>query len=135
MKLLLYIIALVICEAIAKCIIQYAEINKNIYFIPFAIFFYSLLVYFLYLSYKLKKLGIITVLAESFGIILMLVIGRVIFKEQITHNEYIGILFILSGILIIQIKHIINIKWIEDNVKLIENNVSKYNFFRNVNKN
>jgi hypothetical protein len=78
-----------------------------------------------------KKLGIINSLVGGLGIIFVILIGRLFFNEKITHNEYIGIFLIILGILIIQTKHIINVKWIEDNVKIIENNVSKYNFFRN----
>jgi multidrug transporter EmrE-like cation transporter len=111
--------------------VQYSVIKEKKYFALTALLFYTVSIYFLFLSYKYKKLGIINSLVGGLGIIFVILIGRLFFNEKITHNEYIGIFFILIGILIIQTKHIINIKWIEDNVKLIENNVSKYNFFRN----
>jgi len=89
------------CEAMAQTCIRYYNITKKILLLLCALFFYGLVVFLLYKSYKYKGVGLINVLWSGMSIIIMLSIGIIIFKEEIHLHDMTGILLIVIGMLLI----------------------------------
>lgn len=100
----LYYLIIVIAEAFAQSIIEYVHHNKNYYLLLIALVFYAILALFLLVAYRYKSIGITNSICGGMGIIVMILISRFIFNDKITLHDYIGILLILMGILLIEYK-------------------------------
>lgn len=58
---------------------------------------------FLYVAYSYKGVGIVNALWSGLSILAMVAIGTLVFKEKIKAKEWIGILFILVGLVTLNI--------------------------------
>lgn len=109
MSELYIIIVLVSCfEALAQSSVYYANKSKNKIYIVLGLFFYAMVCFLVYHAYDYKGVGIVNAIWSAIDIVLLLVIGAVIFKENISLQEYVGIVFIIVGILLTNGKSIIN---------------------------
>ena len=93
------IILLVACfEALAQtCIYQSKVTNNKMYFIM-GIFFYVLVSFSVYQAYYYKGVGVVNAIWSAIDIVLLLLVGHLLFNEQISVKEYIGLFLILVGI-------------------------------------
>lgn len=58
--------------------------------------------YGLYVSYQYRGVGIVNALWSSLSIVLMLLIGRLFFKEHLSGQQWFGIALLIAGILVIE---------------------------------
>jgi multidrug transporter EmrE-like cation transporter len=100
----IYVIIIVLSEAAAQSVVQYSEINNTYKYMFLSIIFYMILAFSLFKSYKYKKIGIVNSICGGIGVILMILIGKIFFNEKLNYNDYIGIILIILGILIIEQK-------------------------------
>lgn len=91
-------------EAIAQTCIGYYKLYKTIYLLLLALFFYAIVVFLLYKSYKYKGIGLVNVLWSGMSIIIMLTTGVIIFKEELHVHDIIGIILIVIGMYLIYLK-------------------------------
>lgn len=90
-------------ESFAQSAIQWAHRNDSKWHLLIAIACYSVVSVFLYVAYNYKGVGMVNVLWSGMSILLMLTIGYFIFDEKISKLEWLGIVFILIGMMIINI--------------------------------
>ncbi len=99
-NLYLIILLVAILEAFAQSSIYYANVsNNNLYFI-LGILFYIGVSFAVYTAYNYKGVGMVNAIWSAIDIVLLLIVGVVLFKEQISVQEYIGIAFIIIGIIL-----------------------------------
>jgi multidrug transporter EmrE-like cation transporter len=98
----LYILVLLISmfEAFAQSIIHYAHYYKKKFYIIYGIILYIIIAFLIYKAYNYKGIGMVNAIWSGFSIIFMIIIGTYLFNEKILLNEYIGIFFIIIGVLI-----------------------------------
>jgi multidrug transporter EmrE-like cation transporter len=95
------IIFLVSCfEALAQSCIYYSHYTKNNIYLVLAIGFYICVCFTVYTAYNYKGIGMVNALWSAIDIVLLLIVGVLIFNEKLSKNEYIGILFIIIGIIL-----------------------------------
>lgn len=104
MHLVIIIVGIVICEAIAQYHIKlYNEIPEKYYYIM-GLGFYGIIVYLLNEAYNKTTMGTAKVLWAGMSSITILLIGRLFFGEKIETNEWVGMMLILLGVAITQMK-------------------------------
>jgi multidrug transporter EmrE-like cation transporter len=95
-----FIILLVSCfEALAQTCIYYSHLTKNYVYLILAIGFYICVCFTVYAAYNYKGIGMVNALWSAIDIVLLLLVGVLVFKENISAQEYLGILFIIIGII------------------------------------
>lgn len=105
--LLIIVFLIALMEAIAQYFIRkYHDIPYFIYY-SLGVLFYGIVTYLLNLSYDYSTMGMTQVLWSGFSVISILFVGSFFFGETIEMNEWVGILFILSGVGITQIKNFV----------------------------
>lgn len=93
------IILLVAClEALAQSTIYYSNVSKNYLYLIVGIALYVCVAFAIYNAYDYKGVGMVNAIWSAISIILLVMIGIMVFKEKITIQEYVGILFIIMGI-------------------------------------
>ena len=113
---IILILMIVLSESIGQYFIKkYNQIPKPIYYI-YGIFFYLIVIFILSKVYSNSPLGIVQLLWSGLSVLSVLIIGHFIFGEEITSNEWIGIILIISGIVITQIKTNIEL-WLSNGIK------------------
>tara|TARA_B100000575_G_scaffold191104_1_gene154195 strand:- start:23697 stop:24077 length:381 start_codon:yes stop_codon:yes gene_type:complete len=104
MHLVIIIVGIVICEAIAQYHIKlYNEIPEKYYYLM-GLGFYGIIVYLLNEAYNKTTMGTAKVLWAGMSSITILLIGRLFFGEKIDTNEWVGMMLILLGVAITQMK-------------------------------
>ena len=104
MHLVIIIVGIVICEAIAQYHIKlYNEIPEKYYYLM-GLGFYGIIVYLLNEAYNKTTMGTAKVLCAGLSSITILLIGRLFFGEKIDTNEWVGMMLILLGVAITQMK-------------------------------
>jgi multidrug transporter EmrE-like cation transporter len=104
MHLVIIIVGIVICEAIAQYHIKlYNEIPEKYYYLM-GLGFYGIIVYLLNEAYNKTTIGTVKVLWAGMSSITILLIGRLFFGEKIETNEWVGMMLILLGVAITQMK-------------------------------
>jgi len=104
MHLVIIIVAIVICEAIAQYHIKlYNEIPEKYYYLM-GLGFYGIIVYLLNEAYSKTTMGTAKVLWAGLSSITILLIGRLFFGEKVETNEWVGMMLILLGVAITQMK-------------------------------
>tara|TARA_B100000902_G_scaffold384718_1_gene425204 strand:- start:1108 stop:1488 length:381 start_codon:yes stop_codon:yes gene_type:complete len=104
MHLVIIIVGIVICEAIAQYHIKlYNEIPEKYYYLM-GLGFYGIIVYLLNEAYNKTTMGTAKVLWAGMSSITILLIGRLFFGEKIETNEWVGMMLILLGVAITQMK-------------------------------
>ena len=105
--LYLIILGIVIMEAIAQYFIKkYNEIPSPIYYI-LGVIFYAGVAYLLNSSYNYSSMGMSQMLWSGMSVVAILLVGSLFFGEKIEMNEWIGMLFIMAGLIITQIKNFV----------------------------
>lgn len=100
--LLIAILFVALFEAVGQTCIKLAHMYNKLYMI-LAIISYAIVSFFLYVSYNYKGVGIVNALWSGLSIILMITIGLLFFKEKIGKREWLGIILIISGLLLINL--------------------------------
>ena len=104
MHLVIIIVGIVICEAIAQYHIKlYNEIPEKYYYLM-GLGFYGIIVYLLNEAYNKTTMGTAKVLWAGMSSITILLVGRLFFGEKIETNEWVGMMLILLGVAITQMK-------------------------------
>lgn len=105
--LLPIILMIAITEGVAQYFIKkYHEIPHNMYYV-LGVSFYAIVAFLLHKSYSYSTMGMSQILWSGMSVIVVMTIGSFVFGETIEINELLGVLFILSGIAITQIKHFV----------------------------
>lgn len=65
-----------------------------------AVVFYALVCYLLVLSYQYKGMGIVNVLWSGMSVLLMVSVGLLFYKEELSSNEISGIILIIIGMIL-----------------------------------
>lgn len=100
--LLLLIVLISICELIGQSCLKYLHINSEEYhYFLYAVIFYGFVCFLLLQSYKYKGMGIINVLWSGISILVIIFASVMMFNEQITLYDKIGILFVIIGMFLI----------------------------------
>ncbi len=97
--LLILIILIYVCELLGQSCLKYFGSNRNkphYYFL--ALLFYSIVCYLLVMSYQYKGIGIVNIIWSGVSVLVVLTGGYLMFGEEITNMDKIGVLLILSGI-------------------------------------
>jgi len=104
MHLVIIIVSIVICEAFAQYYIKlYNEIPlKHYYFMGLG--FYGVIVYLLNNAYDHTTMGTVKILWAGLSCISILLVGRFFFGERVDGNEWVGMMLILLGVAITQMK-------------------------------
>jgi len=104
-KMWLYLITVIILEAIAMSILEYSANNGNNYYI-IGILMYSLIAYLFYQVLIIEHLAISNALWNVSAIILVTFIGVFYFKEKIDIYGKIGILFAILSVSLMEFKNL-----------------------------
>jgi small multidrug resistance pump len=97
------IVMVAVLEAFAQSSVQLAHQTKAYYHILVAVVAYALVCVFLIEAYKYKGAGLVNVLWSGITMVLMIAIGHFVFNEHISTLEWLGISFIIVGIMIVNI--------------------------------
>jgi multidrug transporter EmrE-like cation transporter len=115
--LLLIIVLISICELIGQSCLKYLNIHDAQYhYYLFGVFAYALVCWLLLQSYNYKGMGMVNVLWSGMSILVILTASIIMFNEQLTLYDKIGIVLILLGMFLVLI---------EDNQNLVEKFISK----------
>lgn len=100
----LLIVCVVFFEGVAQYHIKKSRITKNSLYILVSIFAYSIVCLLLKRCYEFNGIGITNLTWSVISIISMLTIGVIMFNEEITRYDMLGVIFCLSGMYLIFIK-------------------------------
>lgn len=95
------VIFVCIFETLAQTSVKWAHDKKNVLLVSISVLCYAAVSAFLYKAYAYKGIGMVNVMWSGMSILLMLSIGYFIFGERISYSEWIGVLLISLGIVII----------------------------------
>ena len=99
------IFIIIIMISLSECVGQsclkklFREPNKKHLFIV-AVIFYTIVCYLLVLSYRYKGMGIVNVLWSGMSVLLMVSVGLLFYKEELSLNETMGIVLIIIGMIL-----------------------------------
>ena len=71
------------------------------------IIFYALVAFLLNTSYNYSSMGMSQMLWSGMSVVAILLVGSFFFGETIEKNEWIGMIFIIIGLIITQIKNFV----------------------------
>lgn len=93
-----YIVGIVITETASQfCVRKYYDDQNNWPLFLIAWLLYALVLYFLYKSYSYTNFALTNALWDSGTILAMATIGYFYFKEKFTTGEIVGMVFVVSG--------------------------------------
>jgi len=122
---IILILMIVLSESIGQYFIKkYNQIPKPIYYI-YGVFFYLIVIFILSKIYSNSTLGIVQLLWSGLSVLSVLIIGHFVFGEEITSNEWIGIILILSGVIISQLDNKTEL-WLSNSIKHEIDIIKKY---------
>ena len=103
MKSWLLLLAAVVSEVIGTSAIKYSEgftkvIPSIIVFVGFGVAFYLLSI-----TLKVIPVGITYAVWSGLGIVFISVVGHFVFQERLDAPAFIGVSFILTGVIIMQV--------------------------------
>lgn len=104
MKLLLYLTAIAICDLLAIMSAKMWNLKGNIWYLIGSMFGFALTALFFALGLKYESTAILNIFWESASIILVTIFGYIYFKESLSLTQLIGIVIILFGIILMEIK-------------------------------
>ena len=105
--LYIIILSIVIMETVAQYFIRkYHELPYPLYYV-LGVIFYAVVAYLLHTSYNYTTMGMSQILWSGCGVVSVLLVGSLFFGETIEMNEWVGMIFILAGLLITQIKNFV----------------------------
>lgn len=103
--LLLFILSILI-SAFSQILLKKGSVSKNIYLNKFTIFGYLIMIFATFLtlySYREINLSLGQVL-QSLSFVFVVILSKLFLKEKIDKNKILGILIIILGIIIFNIK-------------------------------
>lgn len=100
--LYLLVLAIVVSETIAISFLKKFSLSNNLYFFGIGLAFYALVSFFLIKSFKYEDMGIVNVMWSAFSVLMVVSIGILFFKEQISFFEVLAIALILIGVIILR---------------------------------
>ena len=103
MKSWLILLAAVVCEVAGTSAIKYSEgftkaIPSIIVFVGFGLAFYLLSI-----TLKVLPIGIVYAVWSGLGIVFISFIGHFVFQQRLDAPAFIGVVFILAGVVIMQV--------------------------------
>jgi multidrug transporter EmrE-like cation transporter len=103
--ILFYIILMIVFfECIAQYFIRkYHELPLLHYYV-LGVMFYAVISYLLHKSYDYSKMGVTQALWAGLSIITIMLLGSFVFGDKIESHEWLGIMIIIVGVLITQMK-------------------------------
>ena len=104
-KMWMYLITVIILEALAMSILEYSANNGNNYYI-IGVLMYSLIAYLFYHVLIIEHLAISNALWNVSAIILVTFIGIFYFKEKIDIYGKIGILFAILSVCLMEFNNL-----------------------------
>lgn len=90
-------------EAFAQSSVQWAHRYQSTWHFLLALMCYAVVCFFLYVAYNYQGVGIVNALWSGMTIVMMLAIGYFVFEERLTRWEWVGVAFIVTGMLIINV--------------------------------
>jgi drug/metabolite transporter (DMT)-like permease len=99
--ILLFIILIVIAESFSQHYIKKGSQFSDYRYLILAIFFYSFVIYFLYILYQEYRMGPIFLLWSIMSTISIYILGHILYKEQITSRDILGSLLCFIGLYIV----------------------------------
>lgn len=85
------------CEAVGQSIAFMARQSQSVPLFVAAWFVYIGVVYFLYQAYGFHGVGFVNALWSGMTTVLMIIIGKLFFKERLTPRQWVSISLILVG--------------------------------------
>lgn len=105
--LIVLILLIALMEALAQYFIKkFNQLPHTLYYL-LGVGFYAIVAFLLNKSYDYSSMGMCQILWSGMSVISILAVGSLVFGETIEMNEWIGVLFIISGIIITQIKNFV----------------------------
>jgi len=103
MKSWLILLCAVVCEVVGTSAIKYSEgftkvIPSIVVFVAFGMAFYILSI-----SLKVIPIGMAYAVWSGLGIVLISIIGHSVFSQRLDAPAFIGMSFILAGVVIMQV--------------------------------
>ena len=89
------------CEAVGQSVAFVARQRESLALFLLAWVIYAGVVYILYTAYGSRGVGFVNALWSGMMTVLMLLVGRVLFKERLTTVQWTAIGFILTGMVIL----------------------------------
>ena len=101
--LLFIIIAISLCELMGQSCLKYFNVNgrTKTHFYMMGVLFYAVVCFLLVQTYRFKDMGIINVIWSGISTLVVLVGGYLIFGEEVTFMDKVGVVFILAGVFFI----------------------------------
>lgn len=99
--LILFLIAIVICEGSAQYLIKRSRIQNDITLCLLAVGLYIFVVALLYTSYAYVPMAPLTAMWSALSIISVSLIGTLIFHEKLNIIDYFGFGLIVLGIILV----------------------------------
>jgi multidrug transporter EmrE-like cation transporter len=96
----LYVFFISASEALAQSLSYLAKQQSSVFYFVASWLVYLLIVYLLFLSYQYKGVGYINVLWSGMTTVLMILIGYFIFGERLSQIEWVGVFFIVFGMVL-----------------------------------
>lgn len=100
-KICLMVTVAAVFEVISQMLIKRYSISKKLSDLVIAMIMYCIICWYLYQLYSYKAVGVVQALWSGLSIILSLVIGMYMFNEQVTHKDWMGVVLIIAGILLL----------------------------------
>jgi small multidrug resistance pump len=102
--LALSVFMVAVAEAIGQTSINLSRVQHNWWWMGLALLAYAAVAFGLYMSYAYKGVGIVNALWSGLSVLIMVVIGLLVFREEISRVEWLGVVLILCGILILSLQ-------------------------------
>lgn len=98
------LIFIVSSEASAQYCLRRCKRDQQFHLFLMGVFFYGLVCLGLFNMYSMKEMGIVNFLWSCLSIITMLLIGVMVFHEQINRFDIVGILLVFIGLALVFMK-------------------------------
>ena len=94
----------IVCEVIGTLSIKEATISNNYIWYLFIAFMYIASFSFVYYAAKFIEIGTVYAIWSGMGTALIVILGWLIFKEDINIYKIIGVLFIIVGVVLLKLQ-------------------------------
>ncbi len=100
--LYVFILFMLITETTAMGYLKDYSVSGHILALIVGIGFYFCMDLFLLQSLRFEGMGIVNTIASSFSVVLVVITGMILFGEKISGIQIMGIIFVLSGTIILR---------------------------------
>ena len=103
--LILIIVLISICELIGQSCLKYLNIHDSQYqYYLFGVIAYAMVCYLLLQSYNFKGMGMVNVLWSGMSILVILTASIIMFNEQLSLFDKVGVMLILIGMFLVTLE-------------------------------